>query len=395
MTPLPLSGIKIIEFTHAVMGPSCGLILADLGADIIRIEPSTGDPTRNLKGFGKGYYPFYNRNKESIAINIKTSEGKSIVRKMVEKTDILIENFGPGTMDRLGYGYEDMTLINPALIYASLKGFLSGPYENRHAMDEVVQMMGGLAYMTGLPGQPLRAGASVIDISGGMFAAMGILTALFERKTTNSGKYIKSSLYETCAFIMGQHMAYSALSDEKVPPMTNRVSAWAIYKVFDTKDDEQIFVGVISEKHWEKFCHAFECNSLLNDSRLKTNNDRIRERKWFIPEIEKLLKSFTKDEIIYTCERGGIPFAPIACPEDLFDDIQLNYNDRLLNTEFPDGTQSKMPRLPIEYGDSDLGLRKDPPNKIGKDTEKVLTELGLSSNEIERLKQDEVIYYES
>ena len=395
MTPLPLSGIKIIEFTHAVMGPSCGLILADLGADIIRVEPSTGDPTRKLKGFGKGYYPFYNRNKESIAINIKTSEGKSIIRKMVEKTDVLIENFGPGTMDRLGYGYDEMKSINPSLIYASLKGFLSGPYENRHAMDEVVQMMGGLAYMTGLPGQPLRAGASVIDISGGMFAAMGILTALFERKTTNTGKYIKSSLYETCAFIMGQHMAYSALSDEKVPPMTNRVSAWAIYKVFGTKDDEQIFVGVISEKHWEKFCIEFECNALFNDTRLKTNNNRIREREWFIPEIEKLLKSFTKNDIIYKCEKGGIPFAPIACPEDLFDDIQLNHNNRLLNTEFPDGTQSKMPRLPIEYGDSDLGLRKNPPNKIGKDTEKVLSDLGLSSNEIEQLKQDEVIYVET
>lgn len=392
---LPLYGIKVIEFTHAVMGPSCGLILADLGAEIIRVEPSTGDPTRKLKGFGKGYYPFYNRNKNAIAVNIKTEGGKKIVHQLVKEADILIENFGPGTMERLGYGYKDMKQINPAIIYSSLKGFLSGPYENRHAMDEVVQMMGGLAYMTGPPGQPLRAGASVIDIAGGMFAALGVITALFERKKSQEGKYIKSALFETCAFIMGQHMAYSELSEDSVPPMPSRVSAWAIYKVFKTKDDNQIFVGIISEKHWEKFCTIFERNDLFQDSRLKTNNDRIRERDWFLPEIEKLFALYTKEEIVIRCEKGGIPFAPIVKPEDLFDDIQLNHNERLLKTEFPDGTRTRMPRLPIEYGNTDLGIRKDPPSSIGQDTEKVLTELGFSESEILQLKKDKIIHYDS
>ena len=391
---LPLSDIKVIEFTHAVMGPSCGLILADLGAEIIRVEPQTGDPTRKLKGFGKGYYPFYNRNKESIAVNIKSEEGRQIIHKMVKETDVIIENFGPGTMDRLGYGFEEMKKINPALIYSSLKGFLSGPYENRHAMDEVVQMMGGLAYMTGPPGQPLRAGASVVDIAGGMFAALGIVTALYERNMSHKGKYIKSALYETCAFIMGQHMAYSALSDEEVPPMPKRISAWAIYKVFYTKDEDQIFVGIISEKHWEKFCIEFNRQDLFEDIRLKTNNDRINERRWFLPEIEKLLASFTKEEITNRCEKGGIPFAPIAQPEDLFNDIQLNYNNRLIQTDFPDGTTTKMPRIPLEYGKSDFGLRHHPPKNIGMHTKKVLSELGYSQLEIETLKKNNVIHFD-
>ena len=265
---LPLRSVKVLEFTHAVMGPSCGVILADMGADVIRIEPVTGDPTRRLRGFGIGYYSFYNRNKRCIAIDIKSDKGREILHKLVGQVDVLVENFGPGTMDRIGYGFDKMKKINSQLIYASLKGFLSGPYEKRHAMDEVVQMMGGMAYMTGPPGQPTRAGASIVDISGGMFAVIGILTALYERERTRKGKFIKSALFETCAFLMGQHMAYAALSEDPIPPMPARISAWAVYRIFDTSDDEKLFIGLISDKHWERFCKVFDRNDLFNDSRL-------------------------------------------------------------------------------------------------------------------------------
>ena len=265
---LPLKGIKVLAFTHAVMGPAAGLILADLGADVIHIEPPTGDTTRRLKGFGIGYFPFFNRNKKCLAVDLKAPEGKEIIFKLVETADIVLENFGPGTIERMGYGYDVLKKINSRLIYVSLKGFLPGPYEHRVAMDEVVQMMGGLAYMTGPPGQPLRAGTSIIDITGGMFGAMGAITALYDRERTGEGTYIKSALFETTAFIMGQHMAYAALTDGPVPPMPARVSAWSVYKLFDTKDEDQVFIGIISEKHWQKFCEAFDRSDWLEDERL-------------------------------------------------------------------------------------------------------------------------------
>lgn len=389
---LPLENIKVLAFTHAVMGPSAALILADLGAEVIHIEPPLGDSTRRLKGFGIGYFPFFNRNKKCLAVDLKADEGKKIIFKLVETADILLENFGPGTMDRLGYDYESLSKINPRLIYCTLKGFLPGPYEKRVAMDEVVQMMGGLAFMTGPPGQPLRAGTSIIDITGGIFGALGSILALYDRERTGKGTFIKSALFETTAFIMGQHMAYAALTEGPVPPMPARVSAWSIYRLFETKDADQVFIGIISEKHWQQFCEAFGRSDWLEDQRLKTNNDRIREREWFLPEVEKLVKQYSKQEIIEICDKAGICFAPIVRPEDLFDDPQLNQGESgLLETTFPSGEKTKMPRLPVQIGTYDFGKRRDPPAVIGADTREVLESIGYDSDEIRGLAEKKII----
>ncbi len=391
---LPLEGVTVVEFTHAVMGPTAGLILADLGAEVIHIEPITGDTTRRLKGFGVGYYPFFNRNKKAIAIDLKSEKGKEIAFKLSEKADILLENFGPGTFDRLGYSYEALSKINPRLIYCSLKGFLPGPYEKRVAMDEVVQMMGGLAYMTGPSGNPLRAGTSIIDISGGMFAVIGILTALYDREKTGKGTFVKSALFETTAFVMAQHMAYSALTEGNVPPMPERVSAWSVYRLFETSDKEQVFIGIISEKHWKAFCEAFDRQDWFEDERLKTNNDRIDQKDWFISDVEKTMAKFTKEEIIKRCDAASICFAPVARPEDLFEDPQLNQGAGLLETTFPDGTQTKVPRLPVKIGDYDFKLRNDPPAAIGENSKEVLTSAGYTEEEIKELKENNVITFE-
>ena len=387
---LPLENIKVLEFTHAVMGPAGGLILADLGAEVIHIEPVDGDNTRRLKGFGTGYFPFYNRNKQSLAIDIKSEEGKEIILELVKSADIILENFGPGTMERLGYGYEVLKKINPKLIYCSLKGFLSGPYEKRHAMDEVVQMMGGLAYMTGPVGQPLRAGTSVIDINGGMFGVIGILTALYQREKTGEGQFLKSSLFETTAFLMGQHMAYSAITKEKVPPMPARVSAWSIYKTFETKDNSLVFVGIISEKHWIRFCDVFSRIDWKENPDLATNNLRIEQRDWFLDEVNAHLKTFTKAEIIQKCEQADIPFAPIAEVEDLFNDIQLIEGKSLLQTTLPDGTNTQLPKIPIEGEYFQQSLRKNPP-QIGQDNLTILSAMGLDSAQIQALKSKGII----
>ena len=388
--PLPLAGIRVLEFTHAIMGPACGLVLGDLGAEVIHVEPPQGDPTRDLKGFGTGFFPFFSRNKKSLALDIKSDEGREIIMKLVRQADVLMENFGPGTMERLGYGYDDVSALNPGLIYCALKGFLRGPYEHRQALDEIVQMMGGLAYMTGPPGRPLRAGASIVDIGGALFGAIAILLALRERDQTGKGQFVKSALFETAAFFMGQHMACAALSDEPLPPMSARLTTWSVYQIFKTQDQESVFIGITSDRHWQRFCEAFEREDLFEDEGLKTNNDRVAQEERLIPEIEATMAKLSKTEAIRLCEKAGIPFAPVTRPEDLFEDPQLNQGAGLLETVFPDGVQTKMPRTPLEMSHHDLGLRLNPP-KIGEQTRDILKDLGYTPERIEELSEAGIV----
>ncbi|WP_438994456.1 CaiB/BaiF CoA transferase family protein, partial [Pseudemcibacter sp.] len=285
---LPLEGVKIIEFTHMVMGPTVGVILADLGADVIKVEPIGGDNTRRLVGSGSGYFPMYNRNKKSITLNLKSEEGLAVAHKLIADTDVMIENFRPGAMDKLGLGYDQLNEINDQLIYCSEKGFLEGPYAHRTALDEVAQMMGGLAYMTGEPGKPSRAGASVIDVMGGMFGVIGILAALKQREKTGKGQRVQSSLYESTVFLMGQHMAQYSVTGKAAAPMPVRVSAWAIYQVFNTKDNEQLFVGVVSDTQWRKFCESFGLDELANNPEYENNTSRVQRKKELVPIVQQV-----------------------------------------------------------------------------------------------------------
>lgn len=384
MTIQPLSSIRVIEFTHAVLGPACGLILAELGAEVIRVEPPSGDPTRDLRGFGTGYYPFFNRNKKSIAVDIKTEAGRQVIFRLLKRTDVLIENFAPATMERLGLGYAALSAAFPRLIYCSLKGFFPGPYVNRLALDEVVQMMSGLAYMTGPSGKPLRAGASVIDIATGMMGAVGILAALRERDQTGKGQLVRSALFETAAFIMGHHMAYASLSWQPVPPMPERISAWAIYHIFTTAEGDQVFIGVTSDKQWVRFCTAFERPEWLADERLSTNNGRIAQRDWLLPAIQTMIARYSKADVIERCEYADIPFSPVVRPEDLFTDPQLVEGGSLLPVILPNGKQTYLPRLPLLLDGTGAELKHHPP-RPGEHTRAILTEMGLESEEIEQL----------
>ena len=271
----PLQGIKVVEFTHMVMGPTAGVILGDLGADVIKVEPLKGDNTRRLKGSGAGYFPMYNRNKRSIALDLKHPKGRDVARQLIQSADIVLENFRTGTMAKLGLDYESLKADHPSLIYCSLKGFLSGPYENRVALDEVTQMMGGLAYMTGLPDRPLRAGSSVIDITGGMFGVIAILSALHRRRETGEGSHVTSALFETTAFLVGQHMAQQAVSGDAPPPMSVRQSAWAVYDIFELNSGERLFVGIVSDTLWQRFCEEFGLTDWATDATLASNAGRV------------------------------------------------------------------------------------------------------------------------
>jgi len=385
----PLAGLRVIEFTHMVMGPSIGLILADLGAEVTRVEPIGGDRTRELGGSGAGYFAMYNRNKRSICLDLKSAAGAELARRLARSADVLIENFRPGTLERLGLGLTELERDNPRLIYCSAKGFLSGPYENRAALDEVAQMMGGLAYMTGPPGQPLRAGASVIDVTGGMFGVIGILALLERRRCTGRGGAVKCSLFETTAFLVGQHMAQMAVTGKAAAPMPARVSAWAVYDVFQTADAQQIFVGVVSDAQWEAFCSAFGLTDFASDPALATNNARVSQRGRILPRLRALFSSAPREELFAKLETIGLPVAKIARPEDLFDDPHLNAGG-LVDVTLPDGRAARLPALPLELDTERCGLRRDLAAP-GADSRAVLGEIGIPAEEFERLVRAGVV----
>ncbi len=380
----PLAGIRVVEMTHMVMGPAVGAILGDLGADVIKVEPISGDKTRNLKGAGSGYFLTFNRNKRSIAVDVKSKDGKEIVLKLLSKSDVFIENFRPGAMEKLGLGYNDLQPLNPKLVYCSAKGFLEGPYQDRTALDEVAQMMGGLAYMTGPPGQPLRAGSSVIDIMGGMFGAIAILAAIQERQASGRGQKVTSALYENVVYLMGQHMAQTATTGMPTPPMSVRVSAWAVYDIFETKDDEQVFVGVVSDGQWKAFCEAFNLIEFIEDKTMDLNANRVAKRDLIIPRIKQLFKQYDKQDLMEKLEQTGLPFAPISTPEDLFEDPHLNDSGGLLDIDLPQGGQTKLPALPIQMQGNRFGVKHQVP-KLGEHTREVLQELGFDDVSIDQM----------
>ena len=391
---LPLAGVRVLEFTHMVMGPTCGMVLADLGADVIKVEPLEGDRTRHLLGAGAGFFPMFNRNKKSIALDLRHPDGARVARELALQSDVLIENFRPGVMHKYGLDYAALSHENPRLIYVSHKGFLPGPYEHRTALDEVVQMMGGLAYMTGRPGDPLRAGSSVNDIMGGMFGAIGVLGALIRRGITGKGVDVQSALFENNVFLVGQHMLQYVLTGVAAAPMPERISAWALYDVFTVKNGEQIFLAAVSDSQWLTFCDALGFDDLKQRPELASNNQRVEKRDTLIPELRERLKGHAASELADVFERHGLPFAPIAKPEDLFDDVHLQETGGLAQITVPDGRMAgqvtQVPLLPFTIAGERLGVRHSPP-RLGEHSDALLAELGYSPEQTQALRSQGVL----
>jgi crotonobetainyl-CoA:carnitine CoA-transferase CaiB-like acyl-CoA transferase len=388
---LPLDGIRVVEFTHMVMGPTCGMILADLGAEVIKVEPLAGDNTRRLLGSGAGFFAMFNRNKKSLAVNVKDPRGLEIVLKLVAGADIFSENFKGGTMDKLGLSPAALRQLNPRLIHVSHKGFLPGPYEHRTALDEVVQMMGGLAYMTGPEGRPLRAGTSVNDIMGGMFGAIGALAALQQRERTGVGHEVQSALFENNVLLVAQHMMQFAVTGRPAAPMPSRISAWAVYDVFTVKDGEQIFLAAVSDTQWALMCDEFGLADLKADPRLDSNNRRVQARDWMMPILRERFAPLAADDLAARFERIGLPYAPITRPQDLFDDPHLLATSGLAPVTLPAdasganrAVDTRMALLPLTLDGARLPLRRAPPS-IGADSRALLSGLGYGDEEITAL----------
>ena len=381
---LPLKGLRVVEFCQMVMGPSCGMILADLGADVIKIEPTKGDRTRYLKGVASGFFNTFARNKRSLALDIATAEGLEVARRLIASADVLIENFRPGLMARSGLDYDSVKTFAPRLIYCSLKGFLPGPYENRTALDEVVQMMAGLAYMTGPPGKPMRAGASVNDIMGGMFGVIAIQAALARRERTGQGQHLQSALYENNVFLMGQAMMYESVTGTPAQPWSVKEAPWPVYDLFETKGGSQIFVSIVGEEHWRDFWTEFGKSEWLSDPATQDNLGRVAARPRFLPVIAGLLKARDAAELSAIFERLGLPFAPVNTPHDLFEDPHLNASGGLYQMTLTSGQGAKTPALPMSFDGRRLPKRLDPP-KVGEHSAAILKDIGLSPDQIEKL----------
>ncbi len=373
-SPLPLAGIRVVEFTHMVMGPTCGMILADLGAEVIKIEPPGGDKTRKLPGLGIGFFRSFNRNKKSVVLDITTEEGRATATELIGECDVVLENFRPGLMTDFGLDHATLSALYPRLIYVSHKGFLPGPYENRLALDEVVQMMGGLSYMTGPAGRPLRAGTSVNDIMGGMFGAIGVLAALRERDLTGQGQEVQSALFENCVFLSSQHMQQFAMTGEPPPPMPSRVSAWSVYDVFTLADGEQLFIGAVSDKQFVTLCRVLESPELSADPALANNALRVAVRPALLQRLGDILKHHRVEELSPRLEAAGIPYAPIVRPDQLLDDAHLKQSGGLVPMECDDGSMTEVVLLPLTLGGRRPGVRQ-PLARVGEHTDEVLGRL--------------------
>jgi crotonobetainyl-CoA:carnitine CoA-transferase CaiB-like acyl-CoA transferase len=392
--PLPLQGLRVVEFTHMVMGPTCGMVLADMGAEVIKVEPIEGDRTRHLLGSGAGFFPMFNRNKKSIALNLHTPEGAAVARQLAASADVVAENFKPGTMAKYGLDHAALSQVNPRLIYVSHKGFLPGPYEHRTALDEVVQMMGGLAYMTGRPGDPLRAGSSVNDIMGGMFGAIGVLGALIQRGITGKGQEVQSALFENNVFLVGQHMLQYAITGQAAAPMPERISAWGVYDVFTVQDGEQIFLAAVSDAQWATFCDALGFADLKTHPQYGSNNARVQQRPQLLPLLRERLAAWRAADLAALFEKVGLPFAPIRRPEELFDDEHLLATGGLADITLPDGARAgqtaQTTLFPFTMDGQRLGVRLQPPTR-GQHTDELLQALGHSADDIARLRAAQAV----
>lgn len=400
MTPsgaLPLEGVRVLELGHIIAGPSAGLLLADLGADVIKVErPGEGDQSRNMPAGTSAHFHFLNRNKRSVAIDLKgSSEGRALFLRLVEASDVVIDNFGHGAVDALGLGWDALARVNPGIIYLALRGFLPGPYEARPFLDELAQMSAGLAFMTGPRGQPLRAGASIVDVGAAAYGVIAVLAALRQRALTGAGQKITSGLYETTVFWVAQWLAQHAATGEPSVPMPEirqgTRMGWGVYQLFEAADGEQVFVGITSNGHWERFCKEFGLADLLGDPRLADNARRVAARGWLPARIAAELRRHPSAELAERLERARVPFAPLRRPDQLVDDPHLNASGQFVATPLPGRSNAaKLPKLPVRSTSFDMGLRRPAP-RLGEHTREVLGELGLPGEEIDALASRKII----
>ena len=393
---LPLEGVKVLELSHIVAGPSGGIILAEMGAEVIKIEhPQVGDTARGMANQGTTFYAF-NRNKQYLALDMSKPRGKKVFEDLVKRSDVVLDNFAPGALQRMGLGYEWGRSINRRIIYCSIKGFLPGPYQDRPFLDELAQMAGGLAYLTGLEGKPMRAGASITDIGAATYGVIGLLGALYRREQTGEGDNIEAGLYETIVFWISQYITSAQVKGQNPPSRGQRESGmganmgWGVYQLFATKDGKEVFIAVTGNRHWFGLCDALGFADWRDAAEFNNNRKRTLARPRIAERISAAVKQLTYDEITERLYKGLVPYAPVNTPMDLIEERQMNEGNRWLHLNVP-GHKVKVPKLPFSMGTTeDFQVRHDP-GALGANTDSILAQLGYSAADIESLKSDKIV----
>jgi crotonobetainyl-CoA:carnitine CoA-transferase CaiB-like acyl-CoA transferase len=330
---------------------------------------------------GAPFFPLFNRGKKSVRLDLKREEGRAALDKLLATADVFVENFRDSALAKMGADPADLHARFPKLIIASHKGFLEGPYKERTALDEVVQMMTGLAYMTGPTGRPLRVGSSANDIMGGLFGAFSVVAALLERKETNTGRDIRIGLFENCLLLVAQHMVQYELDGTSAPPMPERVFSWPVYDIFETSDGKQIFVSAVTENQWRTLCTYLELHDLLADPGLQTRMDQIDARGRTLPIVAAAIAKRSFDELVAAFEDLGLPYSPIAKPVDMYSDPHVLRPGGLTDSEMPDGRHFRAPSMPFAV-DGEMLAGGGDVSAVGQDTETILSDLGLSKSQI-------------
>jgi crotonobetainyl-CoA:carnitine CoA-transferase CaiB-like acyl-CoA transferase len=391
----PLSDVTVVDLSHIIAGPYCSLLLADLGAEVIKVEhPEHADVFRDDSRDSSSWFNYVNRNKKGITLNLKDEAGNAAFRDIVADADVVVENFGPGAVERLGVDYESLREVNPELVYCSIKGFSEGPYEDRPALDPVAEALSGLMSTTGYPDQPpARCGTSVADMAASMQGALAVVGAIRQRDRTGEGQHITAPMFESMVGLNGGNVAFSDAFGEPRPKYRGGGQGqWAPYGVFQSEDGEWVFVGPSSERHWEALCAAMDVPELADDERFRTRADRRENREELDRTLESVFEEYSKAEIVDRLRGEGVPCAPVNDTVEVSEDPHLEAIDGLGEVTAAQGDRRsvRVPKSPIRSSEYEPREPTDPPLQ-GEDTEAVLESVGYTEAEIDDLRERDAI----
>lgn len=392
----PLSGTKVLDLSRTLAGPFTAMMLGDLGAEVIKVEqPGTGDETRGFVpptwGDESCYYISLNRNKRGMTLNLKTEEGREIVRELVKESDVLIENFRTGTMEKFGLGYNVLKELNPRLVYCAVSGFgRTGPMKDDAAYDLLMQGFGGLMSVTGeADGAPVKVGFSIVDLATGMYAAIGVMSALFQREKTGLGQMVETSLLESIVSLQS-YLAYGYFATGMVPRKWGSAHPnLAPYQAFKAKDGYFI-IAITNDGLWRKMCDALELTNLKDHPKFAVNSDRVANRDELIKILSEYSAQHEAKEIIAKLNAVGVPSGPINTIADVLNHQQVLHREMVVDIEHPTIGMIKLLGIPFKLSDTPGEIRLAPPT-LGEHTNDILMGLGYSKEKIELLREREVI----